>query len=253
MLRSGLVSVSFRQLSVPEICQLAARAGLAGIEWGGDVHVPPGDSGKAREAARLTAEHGLQVACYGSYYRAGKGSDFTPILETAQVLSAPSIRVWAGDASANCDAWRRAEIVEDLKTVTLQAAKHGILVATEYHSGTLTDSAQSARQLLLETAGSGLQTLWQCQPSAGEASIEDNLASLRDVMPRLLNVHAYCWKKYEGEIKRYPLRDGKAEWGRYLAELAGRDAWVLLEFVMGDESENLMDDARVLNELLKDA
>lgn len=45
--KTGLVSVTFRQKSVEEIAALTAEAGLSGVEWGGDVHVPPGD----REAA----------------------------------------------------------------------------------------------------------------------------------------------------------------------------------------------------------
>jgi sugar phosphate isomerase/epimerase len=250
MLRSGLVSVSFRQLSVIEICQLAQRAGLAGIEWGGDVHVPPGDRDGAREAAHLAAEHGLQVACYGSYYRAGNRGDFAPVLETALALGAPSIRVWAGEASANCDAARRAQIVEDLKSIAQVAAKEGVAVATEYHSGTLTDTAQSAAQLAEETAGSGLFTLWQPQPYDGEETTDANIAALRAVLPQLLNIHAYCWIRHHGELRRHKFQDGKAEWARYLAELTGRDAWVLLEFVLNDEPENLIDDARTLNELI---
>lgn len=253
MLRSGLVSVSFRKLSVFEICQLAQRAGVSGIEWGGDVHVPLGDLANARETARLNAEHGLQVACYGSYYRAGKGDDFNPILETALALGAPSIRVWAGEASANCDAACRAEIVEDLKTVAELAAGRGVIVATEYHSGTLTDTPDSASQLMRETAGSGLRTLWQPQPNDGDESVHANLASLRAALPNLLNIHAYCWIKHDGTLRRHPLRDGKDEWARYLAELGDRDAWTLLEFVLDDEPENLIDDARTLNELLASA
>ncbi len=42
--RAGLVSVTFRQLSPEEIVRVAREAGLTVIEWGGDVHVPPGDS-----------------------------------------------------------------------------------------------------------------------------------------------------------------------------------------------------------------
>ena len=50
--KTGLVSVTFRQKSVEEIAALTAEAGLSGVEWGGDVHVPPGD----REAARRAAQ-----------------------------------------------------------------------------------------------------------------------------------------------------------------------------------------------------
>ena len=44
MLTAGLVSVTFRKLSVGEILAGVKKAELGSIEWGGDVHVPQGDS-----------------------------------------------------------------------------------------------------------------------------------------------------------------------------------------------------------------
>ena len=41
-IRPGLCSITFRDLSVDDVVALAADAGLAGIEWGADRHVPPG-------------------------------------------------------------------------------------------------------------------------------------------------------------------------------------------------------------------
>src|SRR6476469_730727 len=100
MLRPGLFSVTFRQLSPPEIIALVGRAGLRGIEWGGDVHVPHGDVARAREVRDRTADAGLEVAAYGSYYRVAKSEadelPFERVLNTAQALGAPLIRVWAG-------------------------------------------------------------------------------------------------------------------------------------------------------------
>ena len=68
MIIPGLVSVSFRQKTPLDICRLCQQANLAAIEWGGDVHVPP-DAGNADEIRRMTADHGLTVSSYGSYYR----------------------------------------------------------------------------------------------------------------------------------------------------------------------------------------
>ena len=61
MFAAGLVSISFREERPETILREAADAGLSGIEWGGDVHVPPGDLDTARSVARLTAGAGLQV------------------------------------------------------------------------------------------------------------------------------------------------------------------------------------------------
>ena len=46
---TGLLSVTFRHLPFERIIELAAEAGLDGIEWGGDVHVPPGDLKQAEK------------------------------------------------------------------------------------------------------------------------------------------------------------------------------------------------------------
>lgn len=54
MLLPGLVSITFRKLSPGEIVELVATAGLVGIEWGGDVHVPHGDFARAAEVRKLT-------------------------------------------------------------------------------------------------------------------------------------------------------------------------------------------------------
>ena len=97
----GLVSISFRDRTPTELIAASVRAGLQGIEWGGDIHVPHGNLNVAREVAARTREAGLQVAAYGSYYRVGRDETrqeaFAQILDTAVALQAPLIRVWAGE------------------------------------------------------------------------------------------------------------------------------------------------------------
>ena len=105
MIHCGLVSVSFRSLPCTEIVRIAKSSGLAGIEWGGDIHVPAGDLAAAEAAAELTAQAGLSVCAYGSYYRAGTdGADFhaafQKVLDTAVHLGAPVIRIWAGNTGS---------------------------------------------------------------------------------------------------------------------------------------------------------
>ena len=47
----GLCSVTLRACSIEEVVAIAAGAGLECIEWGADVHVPPGDLEAARTGA----------------------------------------------------------------------------------------------------------------------------------------------------------------------------------------------------------
>ena len=70
MLQPGLCSVTFRSLTPQAVIDLAAANGIKAIEWGGDVHVPPGDLENARQVAARTAETGLSVSSYGSYISA---------------------------------------------------------------------------------------------------------------------------------------------------------------------------------------
>ena len=69
MIRPGLCSVTLRALEPSAVVELAAAAGLEAIEWGGDVHVPPGDVDRAGQVRTLTEGAGLAVASYGSYLR----------------------------------------------------------------------------------------------------------------------------------------------------------------------------------------
>ena len=57
----GLCSVTFRQLRVDQIIDLAAESGIAGIEWGADVHVPVGELDTAGDVARRCTV--VDVAC----------------------------------------------------------------------------------------------------------------------------------------------------------------------------------------------
>ena len=66
MIRTGVVSVTFRGLAPQAIADLTVRAGLDAIEWGGDVHVPPSGPANAAAVGALTRGCGLTVASYGS-------------------------------------------------------------------------------------------------------------------------------------------------------------------------------------------
>ncbi|HUX75213.1 MAG TPA: TIM barrel protein [Anaerolineae bacterium] len=250
MIHSGLVSITFRKLSPREIVDLVVQAGLAGVEWGGDVHVPHGDLRQARLVRRLTREAGLRIAAYGSYYRVGADGTgpFEPILDTAVELGAPLIRVWAGDrASADADAPFRARVVRETQQAADLAAGAGIAIAYEFHPRTLTDTDESARRLLEDVAHENVGSYWQPPPGA---SMADNLAGLDAVLPWLRNVHVFTWHRTTGE--RVPLADGEAGWMRVLRKVAstGRDHFALVEFVRDDAEESFLHDAATLRRWL---
>ena len=249
MIRSGLASVTFRKLECVAVARLAREAGLPGIEWIGDAHVPAGDLRRAREAAAASADNGLAIAGYGSYFRAGEKRadlpEFPLVLESAVALGAPVIRVWAGlRPSAEADAAYRAGVVKELVEAGERALAAGVKLALEYHARTLTDTDASALALALELAGTNVDFYWQ----PPNHNVADNLATLRQLEPRLVNLHVFHWQASATGQDRRPLAEGIAEWPHYFAALnPSRDHFALLEFVRGDQPEQLLADAATLN------
>lgn len=244
----GLVSVTFRQLSTREIVRLAARAGLKSIEWGGDVHVPPGNYALAREIRKETEDEGLKVGSYGSYYRVGgvDSHQWSTVLNTAETLGAPNIRIWAGNkGSAQTDKHLREVIIGDICSACRSAEASRIKVSVEYHGGTLTDTLESTRKLIDEVNHPNLYTYWQpaVMPLPGERE-----SALLKVLSHVSHVHVFQWK--QGTAQRLPLADGAADWTRYLKHLAGtgKEHGIFMEFVKDDSPEQFLADAAVLKE-----
>ena len=255
MIHPGLCSLTLGHLPPAEVVGLCAKAGLTHIEWWGKRHVPPGDVDRAREVSDLTSDAGLAISTYGSYYRAGvsegDGLSFDDVFRTALALGAPAIRVWAGTkGSETCTEQGRAAVVADTLRIAKLCAAEGVGLVFEYHAGTLTDTNASATAFADEVEHSSVSFGWQVRTGA---SVHENLAGLRAMLPRLATMHVFNWSKSpEGEYVRHPLGEGADEWRGYLevASEAGRDLVALLEFVRGDTVVQLEEDARVLRGLL---
>jgi len=254
MIRTGLVSVTFRNLSPADIVALVAGAGLDAVEWGGDVHVPHGDLETATDVGRLTREAGLEVCSYGSYYRAfespTEGLSFETVLRTADALGAPMVRVWAGRrGSAEADVEYRDRVVEDLRRIGAAAGNKGIGISIEYHGHSLTDTNESADRLIREVDHPNVWLYWQPRIGADEAEC---LAGLEAVRDRVSNLHVYYWDVRDEKHERYPLANGAAVWAKYLDAMraTGRDHYALIEFVADDSSEQFLRDAAALTEWL---
>lgn len=254
-MKTGLVSISFRKLSVAEVASLCVEAGLQGVEWGGDVHCPHGDVNVARETARITAGSGLSVAAYGSYYKVGEsegaGLAFGKVLDSAVALGAPVIRVWAGaKASADADSAYRAKVAGDLNRICGMAAKAGVGVSLEYHINTLTDCVDSALKLMADAPEALCQ--WQPGPFDSKEAKDESLRRL--VGPRLANIHVYEWiPGPERTLERRPLAEGADSWRGWLKTASAgcpNCKWALLEFVKDDDPRQLIPDARALRSIL---
>ncbi len=250
MIHTGLCSITFRNLSVDRVIALARSAGLEGIEWGGDVHVPPGDPELASVVGEKTRGAGLLVSSYGSYYRCDReAGDFYPVANTAAALGTKVVRVWAGTrGSEEADDAYRAEVADCLREAVGIAESLGLIVSLEYHGGTLTDTMESTHQLLGAVARPELRLYWQPR---SHGTKEENLKELWAALPYLSHLHLFHWGP-GGWRDRRSLDEGQAVWRQYLeaVQSIGGERFALFEFVKDDREDQLIADAVTLKDLL---
>lgn len=269
MIKAGICSVTLAKCSVEEVLGIAVQGGLQAIEWWGTGHVPHGDVACARRVRGLTADAGLKVSSYGSYYRVGvsegAGLSFQSVLDTAVALGAPTIRVWAGDRdTGNADVSFIQKVVDDANRIAGLAAEQGISITFEFHGGTLTDRNETAIRFAAQVPHPNIFFSWQ---SPHGYTMEHCLEGLKGLLPRLSTVHVYHWTigsyeqntvnetirplKWPEDYFRHPLADGTERWKKYLAAVrsTGRDHFALLEFVKDDLPGNVLRDAATLKQL----
>jgi len=255
MIHGGLCSITFRDLSPRQIVEAAREAGLAGIEWGGDVHCPHGDVAIAREVGAMTRDAGLAVSSYGSYYRAGPavgGKDspeFGAVMESVMALEAPLIRIWAGSCgsdAAEADEAYWAAVAEDTKRIAEIGEAAGVRIAFEYHAGSLTDTLVSTLRLLALVDCDNVSSYWQ--PPFGSKR-QPNLTAVEALGEKLSNLHVFHWLRTAADkIDHRPLAEGEEDWLNYLAEADAvpGDRWALLEFVANGALDAFVTDAATL-------
>lgn len=230
-MKKGLVSITFRKLTPCEIMDLCVENGLEYIEWGGDIHVRPDDTGRAKAVKKLCDERGLKPAGYGSYYNAAKDfSLFIPNLDTACELGAEYIRIWGGNSAAFDEA-----ATENIARAVKLASERGLCVCLECHRWTMTEDHTVALKVAELT---GCRLHFQPNP---DITFEQNLQALKATKQHLCACHVFAWGK--GDV-RLPLEAQRSQWTAY-ASVAG-DVPYLLEFVAHDDPANLVTDAAEL-------
>jgi sugar phosphate isomerase/epimerase len=243
--------VTLRDRSIDEVAALAAECGLEAIEWGGDVHVPPGDRAAARRARDVSAAAGIEVASYGSYAFVGgpdDPTDGTMVLDTAVTLGAANVRVWAGFGVA-ADSDDHRALAHRLHTVATQAADRGLTLALEFHGGTPTATVAGTLALLDAVGAPNLSTYWQPPYWRGPTTPISDAAEIAALGARLSHLHVYEW---EGDGTRRPLAAGADRWTAvfHAARALADDRVAFLEFVAGDDPAVLRRDATTLRGLL---
>jgi sugar phosphate isomerase/epimerase len=236
MRQTGLLSVTFRNRSFEEIIKLTADAKLDGIEWGGDVHLPPGELKLARQIGQATRDAGLINFSYGSYWHADCEPEM--IAETAAELGVQWIRIWAGTlSSSTCTPEIRQKTVKYIQELCRHAGT--MQIAAEKHHNTLTDNAESACKLLNEVAEDNFFCYFQQESNCDN---QKELAKLPQERIRAIHVQ-YCV-----DNQRLPLKNGFNEWIKLLANIP-QNAPALLEFVQNNSVEQYLEDANILKQL----
>jgi sugar phosphate isomerase/epimerase len=253
--RPGLCSVTFRKLAPEAIVELAAECGIEGIEWAGDVHVPPGRFDVARHVWRLTVEAGLAVVSYGSYIAPPSDDEaaFAVALETAQALGAPNIRIWPGSRNRDSATYSPAErrhAATLIRRMARQASDASVTIGLEYHPNSLTDDLASSRRLMAEIDDPNVFLYWQPRPGL---PLPEALDEFSAIGPETSHVHVFAW---DSEKKRYPLSDQRAYWSRVLTQAPATrwpgDRFAMLEFVRDDSPEQFRVDAAVFCQMLEE-
>lgn len=254
----GLCSITVRALTTGEVIDVACRAGVVGIEWGADVHAPPGGGHTLVALGARTRDAGLDVASYGSYLGMAPptGDDTSvvdAVLDSAQALGAPLVRIWTelGVTPTSPESERR-RVADRTAAFVDRIAGGDLLAALEFHPGTLTETAASARELVDTVDRPELRTHWQPDPAL---PADVALAELAQVTSRLAHLHVFTWGP-RGIEDRRPLADGADLW-RPALTLADRDGaplpgprYALCEYVRGDDPQQLVADVRALNRWL---
>jgi sugar phosphate isomerase/epimerase len=258
MIAPGLCSVTFRSLTADEVIRVACRAGVDGIEWGADVHAPPGGGPEIAAITARSRDAGLEVVSYGSYLGMAPpdGNDdaaVDAVLATARALDAPMVRIWTefGVTPASSDAERR-RVAERTAALADRIVEQGLLAALEFHPATLTETAASARRLVEELGRTGLLTHWQPDPALPPRAALDELDL---VTSHLAHLHVFAWGP-GGIDDRHALADGEPLWVSALA-LADRDGaalpvrrYALCEYVRGDDPDQFVADVHILRRWL---
>jgi sugar phosphate isomerase/epimerase len=253
----GLCSITFRTLSSEQVIDVASRAGVHGIEWGADIHAPPGGGAALVALGARTRDAGLAVVSYGSYLGMAPSSDelVDAVLDSAEALGAPMVRIWAElGVTPDSPTDDRRRVTEHTAALVARIADRGLLAALEFHPATLTETAWSTNELLEAVGRPELRTHWQPDPTLAPATALDELAQ---VAPRLAHLHVFAWGP-TGIDDRRPLADGAPLWVAAIA-LADREGdavpggrHALCEYVRDDDPEQFVADARVLRSWIDD-
>ena len=246
MSKIGFTTVTFRDLSRRQVCQIAKDNGIEILEWGGDVHLPPNDKEALDEVLALQKEFSIKAVSYGSYYRLGDNDMemWQNIVDTASAIGAKYIRIWQGSLGSKkvTDDYLQS-MIKETKALAKIAKEKDLTVAFEFHKKTNNDTAKSCIEFLKAVNEDNVKTYWQ------PFSYLNDLKVLKEVVPYAVTIHVFTWNK---ACCRFPLAKGEKKWKKFISIIkeANTDPNYIMEFVKGDDPKQFAKDLKVLRSWL---
>ena len=242
-----MTSLTLGNESIVNVIRIAKEAGINGIEWGvSDTHMRLRDEKRAEEIKNVSVKYGIEIFSLGSYCYMESKEECDNTLETAVLLGAPIIRIWAGKKSpCECDTDYKSRIVSNAIYMSEQASKHNIVLGFEYHPNTLTETCDDALSLIKSINKENVGLYWQPQHNL---LTEENFRDRNRVLPYCVgHIHIQNYAPEYGYEKLSLIEDNL---NRYFGDINKDDYRVMIEFVKDGSTENLFDDVSSLKKVI---
>lgn len=245
----GMCSVTLRELPWLKVLEVATTAKLSVLEWGADIHAPLGNVPLLAEIRSACEQNQIRIGSYGSYWRAGESTDenILELIQSAEALGAPRIRIWAGTKSSVETSSNEVEtmIASTIKLADL-AAQYNIEIAFEFHENTFTDTPESALDLIRRINKTNVKLYWQ---PPNNYSDEKVIESLSKMINEVSAIHVFSWWPNQ---ERHPLEFRSEMWKEILRVIQnqGRVLDLLLEFVPDNDPNLVISDAEFLRKIV---
>ena len=246
MFKTGLASVSFRNLSVEEIVCLTRKCGLSAIEWGSDIHAPRNDVENLKRIKTLMEAAGLYTSSYGTYFRIGEThtDELFEYVSAANILGTETLRLWCGRKNyEDMSEKERDHIIEESKKVAAIAEKSGVVLCMECHNNSFTNCISGALRLMREVDSESFRMYWQPSPLLDE---KENIEYAKRIAPFTRSIHVFN-RSASGPR---PLSQDGGAWGKYLSCFSGSQH-LLLEFMPDGLPSSLEAEATALMRIVK--
>lgn len=246
MLIPAMSSLTFRNKSIEQVIALAQATGLAAIEWGSDIHVPPMDEGAILRARRGCEAAGIAISDYATFYSPFKYEDylgeFERIAVTCNMLGTKAARVWIGDRK-RCfypdDIY--LQLVDRMGKIADAAKAHGLTLILEMFDRTVCDSGTNLRRFLDDLSKDNVKATWRPLTEEFERNrfdlfeVQDNLALAR--LSDRKNGQPLSFRKGVFRLNGY----------LYMSSLSKTDVFCIVEDFRDDNATCFIEDARFLS------